>query len=138
MAAVDVTISGVIYDKTARTMRPVVIMGEASLTGLGVGGGPMPPQGPVDPGYSPPWAQVPDQPPGQPGVPIHPIWGPPGFNPPGPGMPPGIGGGPIIPDLPPPIDQPPPPADKWSWRYSDDYGWVLVPPGGGGKPQPVP
>ena len=43
MAAVEVTISGVLYDKTARTMRPVVLIGEASLTGLGVGGGPIVP-----------------------------------------------------------------------------------------------
>lgn len=40
---------------------------------------------------------------GQPPQPIHPIWGPPGFNPPGPGMPPGIWGGPIIP---PPVTPP--------------------------------
>src|SRR5215475_11728380 len=75
MAAVEVTISGVLYDKTARTTQPVVLIGEASLTGLGVGGGPI----------------IPPEQPGQPpGTPVFPIWGPPGFNPPGPGYPPGI------------------------------------------------
>lgn len=58
MAAVEVTISGVLYDKLNRTMQQVVLIGEASLTGLGIGGGPiMPPSG----GGSPPG-----------------IWGPPG------------------------------------------------------------
>lgn len=32
----------------------------------------------------------------------------------------------------------PPPADRWTWQYDKQLGWVLVPPGGGGKPQPVP
>lgn len=54
MAAVEVTISGVLFDKYARTTRPVVLIGEASLTGLGVGGGPMPPgQGGGSPGDPP-------------------------------------------------------------------------------------
>lgn len=68
MAAVEVTISGVLYDKYCRTMRPVVLIGEASYTGLGIGGGPI-------------------IPPGQPGDggPPH-IWGPPD-------MPPGFWGG---------------------------------------------
>ena|SRR5215831_4721193 len=83
MASVPVTIDGVLYDKYGRTVQVVQLVGQATLTGLGVGGGPI----------------IPDTPPAQPpgGVPIHPIWGPPGFNPPGAGMPPGIGGGPIIP-----------------------------------------
>lgn len=58
MAAVELTITGVLYDKLARTSQNVVLIGEASLTGLGVGGGPLPPgsgsrppSGPVDPGY---------------------------------------------------------------------------------------
>lgn len=60
MAAVDVTISGVLFDKVNRTTQNVVLIGEATLTGLGIGGGPMPPGpgrppgsggGPVDPGY---------------------------------------------------------------------------------------
>src|SRR5262245_50662466 len=45
---------------------------------------------------------------------------------------------PIPPD--PPIDVPPPPSDKWQWMFVTDppVGWVLVPPGGGGKPRPLP
>ena len=31
-----------------------------------------------------------------------------------------------------------PPAGDWTWAYSPVYGWVLVPPGGGGKPHPIP
>lgn len=75
MAAVEVTISGVLYDKINRTTQPVVLIGEASLTGLGVGGGPIIP---------------PPQPPGWPPHPEHPIWPP---QPPGSGGPPpgGIG-----------------------------------------------
>ena len=46
---------------------------------------------------------------------------------------------PPIPPVP-PIDVPPPPADKWQWAFVTDppLGWVLVPPGGGGKPRPLP
>ena len=44
---------------------------------------------------------------GSPGVPTFPIWGPPGFNPIGPGYPPGIWGGPIIPPGIPPGGGPP-------------------------------
>ena len=50
MAAVEVTITGMLYDKTARTSQSVVLVGEASLTGLEVGGGPMP----GGPGQRPP------------------------------------------------------------------------------------
>jgi hypothetical protein len=42
MAAVEVTITGMLYDKLNRTTQNVVLIGEASLTGLGVGGGPLP------------------------------------------------------------------------------------------------
>ena len=41
MAAVELTITGVLYDKLARTTQQVVLIGEASLTGVGVGGGPV-------------------------------------------------------------------------------------------------
>lgn len=58
MAAVEVTISGVLFDKLNRTTQQVVLIGEASLTGVGVGGGPIIP---------------PAQPPTSPGVPTHPI-----------------------------------------------------------------
>ena len=107
MAAVEVTISGVLYDKVNRTTQPVVLIGEATLTGLGVGGGPIippgQPPGPVDPGYGKP------MPPSQ-------IWG----GRPGPGeggswvpRPPYVSGGPIdpYPDAGLPIPQPPLPPD---------------------------
>ena len=29
-----------------------------------------------------------------------------------------------------------PPSGGWEWVYSPIYGWVLLPPGEGGKPQP--
>lgn len=48
MAAVEVTISGVLYDKLNRTTQNVVLIGEATLTGLGIGGGPIMP-GPIKP-----------------------------------------------------------------------------------------
>lgn len=101
MSAIEVTISGVLYDKLSRTTRPCVLIGEASLTGLGVGGGPIIPGGG---GEGPPhiWGP-PDMPPGfwgggmGPGVkpqphPEHPIVlppeTPPDFQPPPPGSPP--------------------------------------------------
>lgn len=50
MASVEVTISGVLYDKVNRTTQPVVLIGEATLTGLGIGGGPIiPPSEPKPP-----------------------------------------------------------------------------------------
>jgi hypothetical protein len=90
-----------------------------------VGGGPVYPRPPVDPGYGidipvDPWYGRPVVPP----HPAHPIVKPP--------------------TEPPPVDPPevPPggqPGDNWSWYYTK-FGWVLVwvPPGNGGKPQPVP
>lgn len=62
MAGIDITISGVLYDKLARTSRPVAIIGEATYTGLSVGGGPIYP---------------PEQPPGEVPHPEHPIVLPP-------------------------------------------------------------
>lgn len=163
MAAMDVTISGVLFDKTGRTSQPVVLIGEATLTGLGVGGGPMPPGqggqppgiwGPTDP--RPGWGlpQPPGRPPGIWGGPIDPY---PGH--PLPGQPPGIWGptdprpgvGPIIPPGPPDGGQPPvdtvpggdkpPPAGQAGWGYVAE--WSDGTPGGWGffpaesdKPQP--
>ena len=57
MAAVEVTISGVLFDKLNRTTQNVVLIGEATLTGVGVGGGPI----------IPPDKPPPEKPPG--------IWG---------------------------------------------------------------
>ena len=141
MAAVPVTLDGMLYDLLNKSSQRVVFIGDASLTGLSVGGGPMPP-GPGIPVIPPV---------GPPGQPIHPIWGPPGFNPPGPGMPPGIWGGPILPETPPPIKPPdftpPPPGivvippgnqpvqpivpPDYILVYYPGVGWVLV-----GKPLP--
>jgi hypothetical protein len=46
---------------------------------------------------------------------------------------------PGYPNWPPTGTPPTPPPDKWYWHYcSNELGWVLVPPGGGGKPQPTP
>lgn len=118
MSAVDVTITGVLYDKVNRTVQAVVLIGEASLTGLGIGGGPI-------------------LPPASPGVPTHPIMlpGMPGWGDPHPAHP--I----VVPEPPtePPPDQgtvkPPPPGGGWGWH--PDYGWGYFPMGGG-KPQPGP
>lgn len=83
MAAVLVQIRGTLYDLTKRTSQQVLLQGEASLMGLGIGGGPIvPPEGgggelpdhiwgPTDPRPTPPIAL----PPGYPGSPPG-IWGP--------------------------------------------------------------
>ena len=138
MAAVEITISGVLYDKLGRTTRPVVLIGEASLTGLGVGGGPMPPGdgppgiwGPTDPrpGYGLPGQQPPIG-----AHPEHPIYYPPGIwgpNDPRPGW-----GLPKPPDGPPEnATEPKPPPDGGGWGWHPEYGWGYFPMGGG-KPQP--
>lgn len=107
MAAVEVTISGVLYDKLSRTTQNVVLIGEATLTGLGVGGGPIMPPGPITPpgGGWPPHPEHPIPP-----RPEHPIVLPPVPIPPNtpnvppPGSPPVIVGGtqPTQPITPPP------------------------------------
>lgn len=123
MAAVEVTISGVLYDKVNRTTQPVVLIGEATLTGLGVGGGPI-------------------MPPGEGGKPPH-IWGGPIDPYPGHPLPPsGLHPAhPIVlpPDKPtdPPTEPPTQPADPaWSWCWSPQYGWhpAYV---AGDKPRPI-
>ena len=138
MAAIEITITGVLYDKTARTTRPVVIIGDASLTGLGVGGGPIvPPDSGAPPGFwgpndprptppinLPPWDQSGGRPPG--------IWGPPG---PWPSPPIHLPPMPIEPPSNPTEPKPPPPDGGWGWHPT--YGWGFFPnPSGGGKPQP--
>lgn len=92
MAAINVTLNGVIVDKFGRTISgPVAIVGELIYSDRGVGGGPMPP----GEGGSPPG-----------------IWGPPGPWPTPPihlppeGSPPGIWG-PTDPRPTPPIVIPP-------------------------------
>lgn len=104
MAAVELTINGTLYDKLNRTTQSVVLIGEAFLTGLGVGGGPIVPPpgpgGPVDPGFGRP-------------TPPEMIWGgrpgdwlpPQDFTPPAPGSPPILlpGGRPTHPIVAPPF-----------------------------------
>jgi hypothetical protein len=108
MAAAEVTISGVLYDKLNRTTQQVVLIGDASLTGIGVGGGPMPPGGGAP---LPPW---------YPGHPEHPI-------------PPVVGGGPIYPPNVPPSLTPPSPPNA-----GDPTTPVPPPAGSGGWPvQPI-
>ena len=124
MAAIEITISGVLYDKHARTTRPVVLIGEASLTGLGVGGGPIHPEPP--PGI---WGPT-DPRPGY-GLPDNPgIWGP---NDPRPTPPIHIPKPPIDPPSNPGEPKPPPPDGGWGWH--PEYGWGYFPMAGG-KPQP--
>jgi hypothetical protein len=85
MAAVEITISGVLYDKLNRTTQQVVLIGEATYTGIGVGGGPMPggrpphvSGGPIDP-YPDIGGPAPQPPPGA--HPEHPIYYPPNVPP---------------------------------------------------------
>ena len=130
MASVPLTLDGALYDLWAKTTQRVVFIGQASLTGLGVGGGPI----------------LPDTPPsaGPPGHPEHPIWGPPGISlPPGPGFPP-VAGHPLpIPPVdtipPPPEGEKPPPADG-GWGYWGDpvNSWVYKPGPGQKTPKPAP
>lgn len=136
MAAVEITISGVLYDKYNRTQQNVVLIGEAMLTGLGVGGGPMPP-GPGGGSGSPPG-----------------IWGgsnepfptPPIYFPPSGGKPPGIWGGGNEPFPTPPIELPPnlppdtggdnPKPIDWRVAWTPQTGWIVV--GVPNIPHPVP
>lgn len=117
MAAIPVTITGVLADKFGRTLQNVTLFGELSYTGLGVGGGPIEP------------------PAGSGGVPTHPIMlpGMPGWGDPHPEHP-------IVlpPDKPtePPADnvgKPPPPEGGWGWHPS--FGWGYF-PGTGPVPGP--
>ena len=138
MAAVEVTISGVLYDKQSRTTRPVVIIGEASLTGLGVGGGPIQPP---DQGEGPPGIWGPTDP--RPSHPIAGIPGFPGYNPPGiwgpndPRPTPPIHIPPMPPDPPDNVEEPKPPPEDGGWGWHPEYGWGYFPMGGG-KPNPAP
>lgn len=115
MAAVEVTISGVLFDKQNRTTQQVVLIGEATLTGLAPGGGPIIP---------PPTDEKPPRPPlgiwpgpGPLPHPEHPIVIPPdeGTKPPDP--------------VQPPIDW------KAIWA-GPEHGWVVV--GVPNLPHPTP
>lgn len=95
MAAVEITFRGTEYDLQNKSSRQVVLIGEAFLTNVGIGGGPIIPPG------QPPGIWGPTDP--RPTPPIH--WGPGGEV----GGPPVIGGGPIIP-VPPETPNVPPPG----------------------------
>lgn len=127
MASIDVTISGMLYDKTQRTSQPVVLIGEASLTGLGVGGGPiMPPGG----GQQPPG--------GSGNHPAFPIWGGPGAGfPDKPGYPP-TAEHPIVkpPDESTKPPEPVQPPIEWKAVWHPEQGWIVV--GIPNMPHPAP
>lgn len=130
MAAVPMEFRGTLYDLLSRTARQVYLVGDAQLSGVGVGGGPIIPPGgggggggggPVDPGY------------GYPERPVDPGYGYP------------IGGRPhpehpIVtpPNEPPPTNPPdgdgflkPPP--EGGWGYHATYGWLFNPAQAGPK-----
>lgn len=135
MAAVPVEIRATLYDLQSKSSRQVYLVGEAMLSGVGVGGGPIiPPGGGGDhiwgggnvPMPSPPIANVPGAPGYQPPV----IWGP---NDPRPSPPIYL-----PPDTPPPIDvapggEKPPPEGQAGWGYYDGR-WGFFP--GPGQAQP--
>lgn len=140
MAAVPVMITGVLWDHAAKAGRAVTLMGEATIVGLEVGGGPIvPPSDGKPPGIwgggnvpmpTPPIANVP----GAPGWPPPGIWPDPGPLP-HPEHPIVLPPQPIEPPENPSEPKPPPPGGGWGW--SPEYGWGYF-PGGGGKPQPIP
>lgn len=119
MAAIPMTFVGIATGDDGRSGN-VTLVGMASITGLGVGGGPIVP---------------PDKPPIDPGLrPEHPIYWPPGTLP--------HPEHPIVlpPDPPtePPVDPPTsPPSANWVWGYSRPYGWhpVYVPGPGEAGPK---
>lgn len=112
MASVEITISGMLYDKLARTTQNVVLVGEAHLTGLSVGGGPIIPPGVPGGGVPPGGLPHPEHPifypPGTLPHPEHPIVLPPSQVPPGlqPPTPPAPGS---------PTTPVPPPAGSPGW-----------------------
>lgn len=125
--AADTVFSGVLYDKLARTSRPVVLIG-TTITEGGPGvppdGGGNPPGiwgGPIDP-Y--PGHPLPNPPPGtwppqRPPHPAHPIV--------------------LPPDRPtdPPTEPPTNPADpQWVWGFNPNQGWLPVFVPGPTDPQP--
>jgi hypothetical protein len=129
MSSVPIMVSGVLWDHANKSGRAVTLMGEATIVGLGVGGGPV----------------FPDQPPATqpPGTPTFPIWGPPGIDlPPKPGYPP-VAGHPL--PEPPPTEPPtgtpdddgfiktPPPGGGWA--YHNEYQWLYSPGPGAAGPK---
>lgn len=130
MAAVPITLVGILASEDG-TSQNVTFTGLGNITGLSVGGGPMPggpPPHPAFPISGPPGSNFPDKP-GYPPVAGWPGGGPGGAHPEHPI---------VIP--PPPLEPPveggvkPPPPDG-GWGYHPEYGWGYF-PGKGGKPQP--
>lgn len=123
MSGVNVTITGVLFDRLNRTAQNVTLIGEALLSDLEVGGGPIIP--PPRPGGRPPNPDLP----GKPTHPIPPIPEHPIVLPPGGGTPP----------TEPPIDPPTqPPQPSWSWVWNPQTDWIPAYVPEGGKPHPVP
>src|SRR5215469_17925774 len=128
MAAVGVTITGKLYDRINRTTQNVVLIGDAHLTDLEVGGGPILPGGG--------WPGGPDEPPPRPQPRPPGIWGP---TDPRPTPPIALPPKPVDP----PVDpQPPgdlvvkPPPEGGGWAYVSAWGWGYFPgdnPVGGPK-----
>lgn len=124
MAAIPVVLNGTFTSDTGTTTG--VFIGQLAYSDRGVGGGPVPPEGPVDPGY------------GKPG-PVDPGYGIPG--PPYPGKPPGdLGAHPEHPIYyPEPPTEPPPegpvgsdgfiksPPPGGGWGYHPQYAWMYDP-----------
>ena len=118
MAAVPVTLSGVMYPKGKAggdAPVPCVIVAYAWASGLAVGGGPvypsLPPGTPAHPIVLPPTSEHPEHPIVLPDPPI---------------VPPDI---PTVPSEP----KPPPPEGGWGW--SPSYGWGWFPGTGGAGPK---
>jgi hypothetical protein len=113
MAAVPITIVGTLTGKATKegdvsATEQVVIQGIASLTGVEVGGGPMPGGPPLGfwGGRPPEYVDI-----------MPPIPQPP----------------PPYPDAPPDVVKPPP--EGGGWGYDPAYGWFYVPSAGGPTPK---
>lgn len=132
MSSVPVVINGVLWDDADKSGKKVVLYGEASIAGLGVGGGPIyPPSGGGGDGAHPehpiaggPW-------------PTPPIYYPPGTRPPGAGggEPPSIWPSPGHPEHPiviPPEIWPNPPEGQ---APHPEHPIVIPPPEGTDGPQ---
>lgn len=117
MAAVPVTFTGLLFDKKNKTQQNVTFIGLASLTGLGVGGGPVEPPPDI-----------------QPEPPLE-IWGGP-FDPPHPAHPIVL---PPLPEQPPDPTTPPgiipKPHEGWNWSAAKQ-GWYYLHIPGPGDAQP--
>ena len=158
MSGVPITIIGTMASD--KETKQVTITGIAALSGLGVGGGPMPGGGggsPSHPIYWPPYPDqglpgnqpYPDQ--GLPGSQPHPDQGLPGeqprpsfpiYLPPGSTVPPGSGYPPVAGQPLPPEGggEPPKPVPGWSAKvvWTEQTGWIVVLVPGEGTLVPTP